>query len=200
MSAVSRDQIRAIHSLKAKAGLGEDEAYRDFLEQLTGRRSSKGLTHAAAGVVIERLKVLSGQARKSSEPASKAPGALRLDGPYAGICRALWISGYELGVFAHREDTALVAFAERQTGLASLNWVRDQAEGAAVVEALKGWIAREAGVNWPKGHRATPSQIKQAVIAAQQRLLGEAGAVVQGDLDAAIRRLGARLRKLRAAA
>jgi hypothetical protein len=192
MTAISTQQVRAIHSLKAKAGLGDDDAYRDFLEQLTGSRSSKGLTHATAGVVLDRLKVLAGQ-KTTATPAPVTAGALNLSGPYAGICRALWISGYELGVFAHREDTALAAFVKRQTKLDSLNWLRDPEPARSVIEALKGWIAREAGVVWP-GRKATPSQVKQAVIHAQQRLLGEMEIVVQGDLDAAIRVYGARVR------
>ena len=196
MSAVSRDQIRAIHSLKAKAGLGEDEAYRDFLEQLTGSRSSKTLSHSSAGVVIERLKLLAGQG-DGQKVAAAAAGALRLEGPYAGICRALWISGWNLGVFAHREDTALVAFVRRQTKIDTLNWVRDHEDGRKVVDGLKAWLSREAGVKWPG--RGTPEQLKQAVIAAQQRILGEVECVVQGDLDAAMQRNGERIRQRKAA-
>lgn len=187
MSAASAAQIGAIHALKAKAGL-DDESYRDFLERETGSRSAKGLSIAAAIQVIDALKAMAGQA-------AKAKGALQLSGPYAGICRALWISGYELGVFEHREDLALAAFVRRQTGLDSPNWLRDSEPAARVIEALKAWMAREAGVKWP-GRRATPSQLKQAVIFAQQRLIGEAQCVVQGDLDLAIRQLGVRVRAL----
>lgn len=200
MSPASAEQIKAIHALKARAGLDE-ASYRDFLDRAAGVRSAKGLTLASAGAVIEELKGLTGQKQTSSrtgpgQTPPKAKGALRLSGPYVGICRALWISGYELGVFEHREDTALVAFVRRQTGLDSLNWLRDADQARGVIEALKKWISRVAGVAWP-GRSGTPAETKQAVIRAQQRALGEIECVVQGDLDAAIKRYGTRLRALR---
>lgn len=191
MTAASAAQIKTIHALKSRAGLDE-ESYRDFLARHAGVRSAKGLTISSAITVIDNLKTLAGQGK----PKPKAAGALNLSGPYAGICRALWISGYELGVFEHREDTALAAFVKRQTGLDSLNWLRDAEPARAVIEALKGWIAREGGVKWP-GRNATVSQIKQAVIFAQQRLLNEMQIVVQGDLDEAIRANGSRVRALK---
>lgn len=193
MTAASAQQIRAIHTLKAQAALDE-ESYRDFLEQKAGVRSSKELTVSSAITVIDNLKVLAGQ----KKPEKKAAGALNLSGPYAGICRALWISGYELGVFEDRTDTALTSFVRRQTKLDSLNWVRDWEDARKVIEALKGWIAREANMKWP-GRKATPSQIKQAVVFAQQRLLGEPQLVVQGDVEETMRRNGARVRALKGA-
>jgi hypothetical protein len=199
----SKPQIRAIHSLRAAAGLNDEDAYRDFLEQQAGVRSSKDLSGSAAVAVIDRLKVLSGQPQRHREKASKARGALRLDGPYAGICRALWISGWNLGVVEHREDTALVAFVRRQTGVDLINWVKDAAEGRAIVEALKAWLAREAGVEWPKRNTAmSPSGKsidlrKWAVVKAQLRLLGDSRRIpANADLDALMSELGVEVRAL----
>lgn len=186
MTQASKAQLGAIHALKSRVGLDDDD-YRAFLERETSRRSAKELTSAQAGAVIVKLKALSGEAQ----------GAFKADwtGPYAGIARALWLSGYHLGVFADRRDSALLAFVRRQTGIDHLNWVRDAADGAAVVEALKAWLARQGGVVWPRGKADSPAARKQAVIAAQLRLLGDGPSELAGaDLDSVIGRLGRRLR------
>ncbi|WP_159602582.1 regulatory protein GemA, partial [Starkeya nomas] len=123
MTTVTKQQIGAIHALKTRAAL-DDDSYRDLLARETGRRSAKELTLDQAGRVIDRLKVLSGGSQSPVRASEKplAEGALKLEGPYAGQCRALWIAGWNLGVVTDRRDTALVAFVERQTGIPTLNW------------------------------------------------------------------------------
>lgn len=96
-------------------------------------------------------------------------------GPYAGICRALWISGWYLGVVRDRTDGALIAFVRRQAGLDHLNWLRDPADASRVIEALKKWLVREAGVVWPSGKADTVLGRQYAVYAAQRGLLGMPG-------------------------
>ncbi|WP_395815224.1 regulatory protein GemA [Devosia sp.] len=140
MAGVSSGQIAAIHTLKARAGL-DDASYRQLLDTVAGVRSSTALTHVQAALVIDRL--------KGCSTTSQTPRALALSGPYVGICRALWIAGWHLGLVGQREDSALVAFVARQTGLDHLNWLRDPADAAKVIEALKAWLARDAGVRWP---------------------------------------------------
>jgi hypothetical protein len=198
-AAVTKEQIRAIHTLKSKAKIDEAD-YRAMLGTY-GVSSSKDLTLDRAIGLIDRLKVISGEAQGRHEGGSKPHGALILSGPYAGICRALWISGWNLGVFEAREDTALVAFVRRQTGIDHLNWVRDHADGSKVVEALKAWIAREANVEWPpRAAAADPQARKLAVVAAQRRLLGDATPLRAGvDLDRLMSSLGGRVRALRKA-
>src|SRR3546814_19064925 len=90
---------------------------------------------------------------------------------------ALWLSAWNLGVAHNRHEHALIAFVERQTGIAHVNWVRDQRDGAAAVEALKKWIAREAHVEWPVGAEADGRANKIAVIAAQHRKLSLGGKI-----------------------
>src|SRR3546814_8305354 len=95
-----------------------------------------------------------------------------LTGPFAPKLVALWLSAWNLGVAHNRHEHALIAFVERQTGIAHVNWVRDQRDGAAAVEALQTWIAREAHVEWPVGAEADGRANKIAVIAAQHHKLG----------------------------
>ncbi|RAI37540.1 hypothetical protein CH338_15800 [Rhodoplanes elegans] len=186
----SSKQIGAIHALKARIGLDE-AAYRDLLEGETGQRSAKALSTAQAARVIDRLKGFSGQPRsgfKSGLPdalpcaaatgaaAGARDGTLRLDGAYAAKLRALWISAWDLGLVRDRSDAALLAFVARQTGIVHTRWLRDARDAAAVIEALKSWITREAGVEWP-GREAEPAEFKRAVLTAQWLRLVRLGAV-----------------------
>jgi len=188
MTGISKGQIGAIHALKARAGLDED-GYRDLLAAETGKRSCKGLSSSEAARVMLRLKGLAGGAQGIGEGAAFA-------GPYAGICRALWISGWHLGVVRDRTDGALIAFVRRQAGIDHLNWLRDAADATKVIEALKMWLAREAGVVWPTGRADSTEGRQKAVLAAQCRRLGlMAEPETSAGLKSMIARLGTRIRK-----
>ncbi|RTL99760.1 regulatory protein GemA [Ancylobacter aquaticus] len=194
MTAVTAPQIGAIHALKSRARL-DDDSYRDLLARETGRRSAKELTADQAGRVIDRLKVLSGGSQSPVRHAEKplAEGALKLEGPFVGQCRALWIAGWNLGVVDDRRDTALVAFVKRQTGIESLSWVRDPVDARKAIEALKAWTARVTPVTWDADALALRTRRitigrwrKLAVVRAQCRVLAEevpAGLDAQSDAD-----------------
>ncbi len=64
----------------------------------------------------------------------------------------MWIGAWNLGLVRNRDDKALIAFVERQTGIQHLNWLRDAADAAKAVEALKKWMERDGGVDWSE-HR-----------------------------------------------
>lgn len=185
MAAISKAQIGTIHALKSRAGLDE-ESYRDMLERQTGERSSAKLTSAAAGRVIEHLRVLAGDS-----PGAGA-GRPSIDGIWGRKAQALWISGFHLGVFERREDAALMAFVRRQTRVDHINWLRDADQGSAVVEALKAWLRREAGVDW-RAH----DDPAMCVVLAQWRLLGEPPATGPFDTTTLMQALGARIRRLK---
>lgn len=197
MIAATRAQIGAIHALKARLGLDEG-SYRAALARY-GAASSRELSIGAAASLIDRL-----NGREASDaPATATPGrpagAMALSGPYAGVCRALWLSAWNLGLLRDRTDAALVAFARRQTGLDHIAWMRDPADARRVIEALKGWITREAGVAWPTdrdikaahaagfGSDTLPKARRAAVLEAQWRRLIALGAVtvMQPDLPLA---------------
>lgn len=165
---VSKSQIKAIHTLKSRARL-DDDTYRAFLERETGKRSSTQLSISQAVKVIDRLKALTNDARSPAEAASSRKAKDTLTGPYAAKLRALWISGWHLGVVRDRRDAALLAFVRRQTGIDHTRWLREPADARRAIEALKAWLTREATVDW-RGDRTDP---KVAVIEAQLRLLGD---------------------------
>jgi hypothetical protein len=159
----STQHIKAIQTLARKAAIGEDER-RDLMERIGGARSSKDLTDDGAVRVIEHLRMLTGDA-------GPAPGkAQAMEGPFAAKVRALWISAHHLGIVRDRSDTALIAFVTRQTGLRAVRWLRDPPAASQVIEALRGWMTREAGVVWPTD-RSDVIALQQAILAAQARRL-----------------------------
>lgn len=179
---ITTAQIRAIKAVQARLGL-DDDTYRDLLARETGKRSSKALTMGEAVRFIDHLKGRLSASQSGHDTHSKGgSGAMRLSGAYAGVCRALWISAWNLGLIRERTDRALVAFVTRQTGIDHLNWVQDPRDGARVIEAIKAWIAREANVLWPTEADARKARVplsrlrKIAVIEAQGRRLTELGA------------------------
>lgn len=189
MTSASTAQKAAIHATAKRIGLSEGER-RDLIAATAGgKRSTTELTAGEAALVINRLKsIQGGGSRPAFQPA--AAGAMRLEGEYAGICRALWLAGYNLGVVRNRTDRALIEFARSQTGIAHLDWVHGGADAAKIIEALKSWISREAGgVEWDADKAALQARRislarwrKMAVIHAQLRRLAE-----RGDHDAPTR-------------
>lgn len=167
-------QIGLIHGLKKRAALDED-AYRDVLRQTAGVASARDLSGPAAGRVIDRLKVLAGDDPARDRPAKPtAAGALALEGPFVGKLRALWLTGWNLGIVADRSDRALASFVGRQTDIDSPSWVRDPADARKAIEGLKAWIARESGLVWPKDPRDLRG-LKFALVRRQWELLIEGG-------------------------
>ncbi len=128
----------AIHVAKKRLGL-DDDTYRAKLEKITGKSSTKAMTEA------ERQAVLTVLRNEGFEPASK-PAQKGLQGKFAKKLQALWIAGYNLGVIRDRTDAALLAFVKRQTGLDHSRFLHHADDARAAIEALKGWLKREAGV------------------------------------------------------
>ncbi|MBE0529513.1 MAG: DUF1018 domain-containing protein [Rhodospirillales bacterium] len=156
--------IGAVHFAAKKRGIDGDD-YRDMLKAVTGKESCSALTLPEMGKVLDHL---NGAARSRS--ASEVP--------QAGKIRALWISGYWLGVVNDRSDASLRAFVKRQTGIESERWLRDPAEARKVIEALKSWLTRVAGVDWGR-----PSDNPRTrVIAAQARRLADHGVRVNLEM------------------
>jgi hypothetical protein len=183
--------IRMIHVAKREIGIADDD-YRALLERVTGCASLRAMDDRQHQAVIGEMKRLGFAAKGKAKPSG-------LEGPYAAKLLALWLSAWNLGVARSDDPHALIAFVERQTGVAQVRWVRDRADAMKAIEALKKWIAREAGVVWPP-YTADPRPLKVAVIAAQHRLLGfgetyiDNAAHSNAQLDGFIAGLGAQIR------
>lgn len=129
--------ISAIYGARKAAGLDDDTA-RALYQRETGKRSLREMSPGEQVKVLQAIK----QSGAGARPAS------RIEGPYAKKLIALWLSGWNLGVFADRRDASLIAFVKRQTGLDATRFLRDAYQAQGVIEALKAWISREAGVTW----------------------------------------------------
>jgi phage gp16-like protein len=151
--------IAKIHVVKAQRGL-DDETYRDMLEVTTGKRTSTRMTLDELDAVVTRL-----GAATQTNPS--------MTGPYAPKLRALWLSGWNLGVVRNRHDDALTAFVKRQTGLEAVRWLRDADAAKRAIEALKAWLEREGRVDWS----AHPDNPRAAVVDAQWNVLCTLGAI-----------------------
>lgn len=182
--------IKMIHVAKREIRMADDD-YRAMLERVTGTASLRAMSDGQHQKVLGEMKRLGFQAR---------PRSGRLKGAYGRKFNALWLSAYALGLVRNPSEDALIAFVERQTGIAHANWVRDQRDAARVIEALKKWMIDKAGVEWPKAPDSDGRAAKVAVIAAQHRLLGFAGPYLDNpanssaQLDKIIAGLGAQIR------
>ena len=185
----TREQLGAIHALKAKAGF-DDDTYRDFLARETGVRSAKLLSASAAGRVIDELKRVTGQ---GVTPKGAVAG---LDTPIGRKLRALWIAGYNLALVRDRTDRAMLAFVERQTGVSHTRFFTDPAQGNQAIEGLKAWLAREGGVGWFTEEAEDAGILsRRAVINAQWATLAKWGEPKVGaTLLAFAQRITAKLR------
>ncbi len=132
--------LAAIHVAKKQLGLDE-ETYRSVLVRVTGKDSTRAMSEPERQRVVEEF-------RKSGFTKAVKGSRTKLEGRFAKKLQALWIAGWNLGVVADRDDSALVAFVKRQTGIDHVRFVRDAEDADKAIEALKGWLAREAGVNW----------------------------------------------------
>ncbi|MCY1669319.1 regulatory protein GemA [Rhizobium sp. SL86] len=130
--------LAALHIAKKHLGL-DDDTYRAKLANLTGKTSAKDMTET------ERVQVLAVFRNEGFKPDNRQ-SSKALSGKYAKKLQALWIAGYNLGVFRDRRDSALLAFVKRQTGIDHVRFLHFPDDAHKAIEALKAWLKREAGV------------------------------------------------------
>ncbi|WP_375644705.1 regulatory protein GemA [Bartonella sp. MR100HLJHH] len=136
--------LAVLHMGKRALGL-DDETYRALLYRLTGKQSAKDLDFLEKRLVVAEMKACGFE-----------PNVKRLEGKYAKKLQALWIAGWNLGIIRDRSDKALLAFVKRQTGVDHIRFLRDSDDACRAIEALKGWLQREGGVDW-KGKKIQDS-------------------------------------------
>jgi phage gp16-like protein len=156
-----RALLARLHVAKRDADLDED-AYRALMEARTGKRSARELSEVEIASVIDAI-----------QPRRKRPS----QNIYARKIEALWLSAWNLGVTRTKDEKAMRHFVERQTGLSHPNFVLSATHAARAIEALKGWLAREASVVWG----LYPDEPIRAVVEAQWHRLIKLDAV-SGEL------------------
>lgn len=168
--------LRALHATIRQAGINDDETKRDLYQRITGKRSAADMSDDERRAVTAELKRLYPALKQASR---RADGRQKLTGKYASKLQALWIAGWNLGIFKNRDDAALIKFVERQTGISHVRFLKYDADAAKVIEALKAILAREGGVDWSVD-ALTPDYAKRhgyKIAKAQGRLLKDIYAV-----------------------
>lgn len=161
---------KLIHTGFGRLGIRGDAEQRAVLVRATGKPSLRDMVPAEEEAVVAELERLG--FKRSSK---RANGRLKLSGKYAGKLQALWIAGWNLGVFHERDDAALEAFVKRQTGIERERWLHHAEDAKKVIEALKKWLAREGGVDWSnrKYMLAEERADGYRIAAAQWRILNQ---------------------------
>lgn len=133
-----RADLAEIHIAKKELGWSDDE-YRDIMATVCGGvRSSGSLDVSGRQRFIAHIRACK-NAGKHVRPAAPKSRLSARDGKLW----SLWMQLADARLVQHRKMTALNAFAERQSGVARIEWLNEQ-QYTLVVESLKYWLARGA--------------------------------------------------------
>jgi phage gp16-like protein len=115
----------------------DDDTYRDFLESVTGKRSTAKMTVKQRWRVVEELK------RKGVrfEPKRRGGDASMDAGDQSRLVRHLWLKLKSYGVLRDSSEWALLSYVERVAGVKRLEWCNDR-QINRVIETLKKWVER----------------------------------------------------------
>lgn len=131
---VGNTHIAAIHALKGKLGLTDDD-YRALLANLTGKTSSLEMT------LPERARVRAHLQRLVGGPAGSRGSFAQQYAAASPKQRKVWVLWNQLhrqGRIGDNSARALNAWVKRQTGVDALQWA-NSAQLDSLIEALKDW-------------------------------------------------------------
>ena len=139
-------QLRTVKSGAKYLGLlADDEAYRGYLEAVTGKRSCSQMSLAELRRVVAKMHMdgfprASAPAQASRKPSPTDPGR---DARQAKLIRALWLQMADNGIVNDRSETAIDSYCHRICKVKLAYLTTKQAQ--AVIETLKKWWERAAG-------------------------------------------------------
>ncbi len=128
-------RLAALHAAKRDLGL-DDEAYRDMLEEKTGKRSAKDCTDAELDAVLEALRKSGGYKRRGDRVAIDDTDSAQIV-----MIKTLWLQLADRGAAKSASEAALNAWVKRQVGIDRVHWLTPEAANT-VIESLKQWGAR----------------------------------------------------------
>lgn len=131
--------IQLIHIAKSQLALDES-TYRANLIQLTGKDSTKSMTHEQLRKVFEDLKTKGFKTTPAKGTNFKKESSMAKD-DQSKLIRHLWLSLHGLGEVKNSSEQALAKYVERQTGVSALQWLT-MAQASMVIESLKKWELR----------------------------------------------------------
>ncbi len=137
--APARQHVSAIHVLRGRLGLTEDD-YRALLMSLVGQSSTLKMTDAQRAHVRKRMQSLLQTVTDARGETPRETQYQRAT-PQARKAWALWNQLHRDGHIADRSARAFGAWVKRQVGMESVAWCNDQ-QIDAVIEALKVWGKR----------------------------------------------------------
>lgn len=131
---------RFIKMTQRSLGL-DDDTYRDFLEFVTGKRSTTKMTKMQRWRVVEALKAKGVKFVHAGKTAKGEKDASRDQDEQSKLARHLWLTLKGYGVLRDSSEWALLAYVERITGLKRLEWC-SRKQITKVIETLKKWVER----------------------------------------------------------
>ena len=141
---MSTDHIKAIHVLKGKLRLSDDD-YRALLIQLTGHSSSKAMTQPQRRTVREHLQRLAARmgieqpaTRQRPLPDAQFAQAKAAASPRERKVWALWHQLHRDGLVHDTSPAALNAWVQRTVHVSALAFA-NAAQLDTLIEALKAW-------------------------------------------------------------
>lgn len=112
--------IQLIHIARNDLQMDED-TYRQMLQGLTGKASTKGMDVTQLNRVVESMKKKGFRIK----PAGKAKAGLPLDThPQSKKIRALWLEMASAGIVRDSSEQALALWVKRETGISALRWAQ----------------------------------------------------------------------------
>lgn len=125
----------ALHAGKRALGW-DDEMYRGYLEQLTGKRSASDLTDTELARVLDDMRVRGFQRKEGSAPQVPQERATQLQ-----KARAVWGELADLGALQSPTEAGFCAYVERMTRRSRPEWCTPP-QLSTVIEGLKAWGTR----------------------------------------------------------
>lgn len=131
--------IQLIHIARSDLQMDED-TYRQMLQGLTGKASTKGMDTTQLNRVLESMKSKGFRVK----PAGKAKSVIPMDNhPQSKKIRALWLEMASMGIVRDSSEQALSLWVRRETGVSALRWLSNE-QASSVIEKLKKWQHRAA--------------------------------------------------------
>jgi hypothetical protein len=138
--------LAAIHIGKKELGW-DDDFYRSIMKARCGVTSSAQLDFAGRKTLLGHMQACGWQGGTSPAAVPGKPAARPLRAPLTPPQRLMWSLWQQLADAKRVDDRkmkALMAFAERQTGVAHLDWLAPGQE-TLVIESLKEFLNRPGG-------------------------------------------------------